>query len=116
MIKALGAREVDPSNPIEDRSTAYWDIGYAAEFEAGNFAVARKYYKHLIDEYPQDVRVFGVRKALERMDAIEAALREGRNPAPNLLGEISVSNLRQSESSVEPSIESRGSEEKLREK
>jgi tetratricopeptide (TPR) repeat protein len=115
MIKALETREVDPSNPIEDRSSAYWDIGYAAEFEAGNFAVAREYYKHLIDEYPQDVRVFGVRKALERMDAIEAALREGKNPAPNLLGEISVSNLRQSASSVEPSIESRGSEGKLRE-
>jgi tetratricopeptide (TPR) repeat protein len=115
MIKALETREVDPSNPIEDRSSAYWDIGYAAEFEAGNFAVAREYYKHLIDEYPQDVRVFGVRKALERMDAIEAALREGKNPAPNLLGEISVSNLRQSASSVESSIESRGSEGKLRE-
>jgi hypothetical protein len=49
------------------------------------------------------------------MDAIEAALREGKNPAPNLLGEISVSNLRQSASSVESSIESRGSEGKLRE-
>jgi tetratricopeptide (TPR) repeat protein len=115
MIKALGAREVDPSNPIDDRSTAYWDIAYAAEFEAGNFALAREYYRHLIDEYPQDVRVFGVRKALERMDAIEAALREGKNPAPNLLGGNSISNLRQSASSVEHSIESRGAEEKLRE-
>ena len=96
MINALEAREVDPSNPIDDRSTAYWNIAYAAEFEAGNFALAREYYRRLMNEYPQDVRIFGVRKALERMDAIEAALREGRNPAPNLLGEISVSNLRQS--------------------
>ena len=34
-----------------------------------------------MNEYPQDVRIFGVRKAFERMDAIEEALREGRNPA-----------------------------------
>ena len=88
MIKALGAREVDPSNPIDDRSTAYWNIAYAAEFEAGNFALAREYYRRLMNEYPQDVRIFGVRKALERMDAIEAALREGRNPVPNLVGEV----------------------------
>ena len=83
MIKALGAREVDPSNPIDDRSTAYWNIAYAAEFEAGNFALAREYYRRLMNEYPQDVRIFGVRKAFERMDAIKEALREGRNPVTN---------------------------------
>ncbi len=86
MIKALEAREVDPSNPIDDRSTGYWNIAYAAEFEVGNFALARGYYRRLMNEYPQDVRIFGVRKALERMDSIEAALREGRNPAPDLVG------------------------------
>jgi tetratricopeptide (TPR) repeat protein len=86
MVKALEAREVDPSNPNDDRSTAYWNIAYAAEFDAGDFALAREYYNRLLTEYPQDVRVFGVRKALERMDAVEAALREGRNPAPDLLG------------------------------
>jgi tetratricopeptide (TPR) repeat protein len=83
MIKALEAREVDPSNPIDDRSTAYWNIAYAAEFEAGNFALAREYYSRLMNEYPQDIRIFGVRKAFERMDAIEEALREGRNPVTN---------------------------------
>jgi len=92
MIKAVGAREVDPSNPIDDRSTAYWNIAYAAEFEAGNFALAREYYRRLMNEYPQDVRIFGVRKALERMDSIEAALREGRNPAPDLVGGMLPSN------------------------
>ena len=86
LIKSLDARPVDPASPIDDRSTAYWNIAYAAEFEAGNFALAREYYRRLLDEYPQDVRVFGVRKALERMDAIEAALREGRNPSQNLVG------------------------------
>ena len=86
LIKALEARPVDPASPIDDRSTAYWDIAYAAEFEAGNFALARRYYQCLIDEYPQDIRIFGVRKALERMDAIEAALRVGRNRGRNLVG------------------------------
>jgi tetratricopeptide (TPR) repeat protein len=83
MIKALGAREVDPSSPIDDRSTAYWNIAYAAEFDAGNFALAREYYRRLMNEYPQDIRIFGVRKALERMEAIEAALRAGQDPATN---------------------------------
>ena len=86
LIKSLDARPVDPANPIDDRSTAYWNIAYAAEFEAGNFALAREYYRRLMDEYPQDVRVFGVRKALERMDVVEAAVREGRNPSQNLVG------------------------------
>jgi len=86
LIKSLDARPVDPASPIDDRSTAYWNIAYSAEFEAGNFAVAREYYRRLMDEYPQDVRVFGIRKALARMDAIEAALREGRNPSQNLVG------------------------------
>ena len=83
MIKALGAREVDPSSLIDDRSTAYWNIAYAAEFDAGNFALAREYYRRLMNEYPQDIRIFGVRRALERMEAIEAALREGGNSVPN---------------------------------
>jgi tetratricopeptide (TPR) repeat protein len=83
MIKSLNTREVDPSNPMADRSTTYWNIAYAAEFEAGNFALAREYYNRLMCEYPQDVRVFGVRRAFERMDAVEAALREGRNPMPD---------------------------------
>ena len=91
MIKAVEAREVDPSNPIDDRSTAYWNIAYAAEFEAGNFELARKHYRLLMNEYPRDVRVFGIRKALQRMDMIESALREGRDPAPHLLGGMPVS-------------------------
>ena len=37
-----------------------------------------------MSEYPQDIRIFGVRKALERMDAIEETLREGREPAADL--------------------------------
>jgi tetratricopeptide (TPR) repeat protein len=86
LIKALEARPVDPASPLDDRSTAYWNIAYAAEFDAGNFPLAREYYQRLITEYPKDIRVFGARKALERMDAIEAALREGRPLARELVG------------------------------
>ncbi|HEY5743685.1 MAG TPA: tetratricopeptide repeat protein, partial [Terrimicrobiaceae bacterium] len=78
LVKAVEARPVDPASPLDDRSTAYWKIAYAAEFDAGNFPLACEYYQRLINEYPKDIRIFGARKALERMDAIKAALREGR--------------------------------------
>ena len=78
LIKALQTREVDPTTPFFELSTAYWNIAYAAEFEAGNFAIAREYYNRLMTEFPRESRVFLVRKALARMDAVEAALREGR--------------------------------------
>ena len=92
LIKALDARPIDPASPTDDRSTAYWNIAYAAEFEAGNFGLARRYYQRLIDEYPQDIRILGVRKALERMDAVEAAVRKGRNPTESLAGSAPGSN------------------------
>ncbi|MET0223276.1 MAG: tetratricopeptide repeat protein [Terrimicrobium sp.] len=86
LIKALQARPVEPSTPSDDRSTAYWNIAYAAEFEAGNFPLAREYYERLMTEYPQDIRVFGARRALERMNAVEMALREGRQPEEAISG------------------------------
>jgi tetratricopeptide (TPR) repeat protein len=86
MIKAMQSREVDPRTPFFELSTAYWNIAYAAEFEAGNFAVAREYYHRLIDEFPRESRVFAARKALARMDAVEADLREGRPLPPQYLG------------------------------
>ena len=86
MIKAIEAREVDPRTPFFELSTAYWNIAYAAEFEAGNFAVAREYYQRLINEFPRESRVFASRKALARMDAVEAAIREGRSIPPQYLG------------------------------
>jgi tetratricopeptide (TPR) repeat protein len=85
LVKAVEARPVDPASPLDDRSTAYWKIAYAAEFDAGNFSLAREYYQRLISEYPKDIRIFGARKALERMDAIESALREGRPLARELI-------------------------------
>jgi tetratricopeptide (TPR) repeat protein len=86
MIKAIGTREVDPRTPFFELSTAYWNIAYAAEFEAGNFAVAREYYQRLINEFPRESRVFASRKALARMDAVEIAIREGRAIPPHYLG------------------------------
>ena len=86
MIKAIETREVDPRSPFFELSTAYWNIAYAAEFEAGNFELAREYYQRLINEFPRESRVFASRKALARMDAIEAALREGRSIPPHYLG------------------------------
>jgi tetratricopeptide (TPR) repeat protein len=95
LIKAVEARPVDPASPLDDRSTAYWRIAYAAEFDAGNFSLAREYYQRLISEYPKDIRIFGARKALERMDAIEAALREGRPLARDLVaGQASSESLK----------------------
>jgi tetratricopeptide (TPR) repeat protein len=86
MIKAVETREVDPTTPSFELSTAYWNIAYAAEFEAGNFAIAREYYRRLIDEFPRESRVFAARNALARMDAVETALREGRSLPPQYLG------------------------------
>jgi tetratricopeptide (TPR) repeat protein len=86
MIKALQTKEVDPTTPFFELSTAYWNIAYAAEFEAGNFAIAREYYNRLMTEFPHESRVFAVRKALARMDAVEAALREDRTLPPEYLG------------------------------
>ncbi len=86
MIKAIEAREVDPRTPFFELSTAYWNIAYAAEFEAGNFELAREYYQRLINEFPRESRVFASRKALARMDAVEAAIREGRSIPPQYLG------------------------------
>ena len=86
MIKAIQTREVDPKTPFFELSTAYWNIAYAAEFEAGNFAVAREYYQRLIDEFPRESRVFAARKALKRMEVVEAALRDGRSLPPQYVG------------------------------
>jgi hypothetical protein len=81
MIQASETRELDLLNPNANKAGSFWAIAYAAEFEAGNFTVARTYYGKLIQEYPKDLRIFAAREALKRMDAVEAALREGR-PLP----------------------------------
>jgi tetratricopeptide (TPR) repeat protein len=76
-IASLEAKELDPTNPYSDNASLYWEIATIAEFEAGDFACARKYYKGLVDEYPQDQRRWGARLALTRLDEVEAKLRKG---------------------------------------
>ncbi|MCE9614608.1 MAG: tetratricopeptide repeat protein [Lentisphaerae bacterium] len=74
-LKALDSMEFDPTNPKFENSGAYWKIATIAEFEAGDFATARRFYRRLMDEYPQDIRVFAAEEALRRMDGVEARLR-----------------------------------------
>ena len=81
-IKAFEHVEIDPVNPFNEFGWAYWNIATIAEFEVGDFELARAYYRRLIEEYPKDIRVFPSQEALARMDRVEAALREGREPAP----------------------------------
>jgi tetratricopeptide (TPR) repeat protein len=82
MVLALESREYDQMSSRADSPLAYWQIAYIAEFQAGDFRLAREYYQRLIREYPKDIRIFGARRALERMDAVEAAVRAGQ-PIPS---------------------------------
>lgn len=74
-LRALDTLEVDPSNPMQENSGVYWRIATIAEFEAGDFETARRFYRRLIKEYPQDIRVYAAEEALVRMDAVEADVR-----------------------------------------
>jgi tetratricopeptide (TPR) repeat protein len=81
-IKAFENVEIDPANPFNEFAWAYWNIATIAEFEVGDFDLARQYYAKLIQEYPVDIRTFPSQQALARMDAVEQALREGRAYTP----------------------------------
>ncbi|HEY8240171.1 MAG TPA: tetratricopeptide repeat protein [Kiritimatiellia bacterium] len=74
-ITSLDATEVDPENPYNEFAWQYWNIATIAEFELGDFKTARTYYQKLLDQYPRDRRVYGVKQALKRMDEMEAKLR-----------------------------------------
>jgi tetratricopeptide (TPR) repeat protein len=80
-LAALKTTEQDPTNPFTELAWAYWNIATIAEFEVGDFAAAREYYRRLIAEYPQDQRVYGARQALARMDQVEERLRAEGGPA-----------------------------------
>ena len=67
--------EKDPLDPSVEYAWAYWNLGTIAEFEVGDFDLARKYYKELLKEYPNDIRVHGCKQALKRMDDMEALIR-----------------------------------------
>jgi tetratricopeptide (TPR) repeat protein len=81
--KAFELTEVDPADPFVEFAWAYWNLATLAEFELGDFATARKYYHLLLEKYPTDIRVYGCKQALLRMETLEAQLRaevEGRQP------------------------------------
>lgn len=83
LIQSLECAERDPLSPWSDFSVKYWVIATVAEFDVGDFDVARKYYKRLIEEQPTDVRVFMAKQALERLDRItnsESSASEGVTP------------------------------------
>jgi tetratricopeptide (TPR) repeat protein len=73
-VRSLETQESDPSNPKQDNSWPYWKIAVIAEFEVGDFATARRFYRRLVEEYPHDTRRYGAEQALRRMDALEAEL------------------------------------------
>jgi tetratricopeptide (TPR) repeat protein len=75
-IRSLETTEVDPTNPYNEFSWQYWNIATIAEFEIGDFDLARKYYTMLLNEYPRDRRIYGVKVALQRMDDMETRLRK----------------------------------------
>ncbi len=76
-IRSLETTEVDPTNPFTEFSWQYWNIATIAEFEVGDFETARTYYRKLMTEYPQDIKIYGARQGLERMDQLEEKLRGG---------------------------------------
>ena len=73
--KSFELTEVDPSDPYLEFAWAYWNLATIAEFEVGDFELARKYYRLLLDKYPTDIRVYGCKQALQRMDDLEARIR-----------------------------------------
>ena len=74
-IQEWKTSEIDPRNPIQDLSWTYWRIATVAELDVGDFALAREYYRKLIAEYPSEQRVFLAKQELQRMDELEAGLR-----------------------------------------
>lgn len=80
-MQAWKSTEIDPANPLQDLSWTYWQIATIAEFDIGDFALARDYYTRLIAEYPTEQKVFLAKQELRRMDQLEAEIRaEGSRP------------------------------------
>jgi len=75
LLQVLHTEEADPHTPI-DHAGPYWSIATLAEFDCGNFAVAREFYQKLIAEHPTDQRVFLAKRELQHMAEVEARLRQ----------------------------------------
>ena len=79
-IASVEAKEIDPANPVQNNISEYYRIGMMAQYDVGDFATARKYYRLFLKEYPRDLRAFNVKRMLLHLDATEAALRGGKQP------------------------------------
>jgi tetratricopeptide (TPR) repeat protein len=78
ILSGAAAVKSSPPGIDVDNSDNYWQVAYIAEFEIGDFTLAREYYGKLIKEYPNDARVFPSKQGLARMDIVEAAARQGQ--------------------------------------
>ena len=74
--QAWQLESADPLGPKPNPVGTYWRIATISEFDLGDFATAREFYRRLITEYPAEQRVFLAKKELERMDEIEAGIRQ----------------------------------------
>ncbi len=73
--RSLELTEVDPSDPYLEFGGRYWNIATIAEFEVGDFDLARHFYNLLLEKYPTDRLGYGCKQALKRMDELEAKIR-----------------------------------------
>jgi tetratricopeptide (TPR) repeat protein len=86
-LKAYDTHELDPTNPNQDNTGVYWSLACMAEYDVGDFATARRFYRLLLEEYPADIRVYAAKQSLKRMDEIEARFRaELAAPKPSAAG------------------------------
>jgi tetratricopeptide (TPR) repeat protein len=60
-----------------DPALTYFGIATAAQFDAGDFATARRFYRKLIAEFPNEQKSFVSKQQLQRMDDLEASIRAG---------------------------------------
>lgn len=71
-IQSWETRVLEPTTP-PNYNYEYYTIALAAEYDVGDFALARKYFQLFLKEFPTDQKAFTVRAELQRMDTIEAA-------------------------------------------
>ncbi len=76
LVQAIAHREVDPGNPNSVDASAVFRAGVAAQFDAGDFAAARKIYASFSQKFPRDPRGFSVKMLMEEMDKKEAEMRK----------------------------------------
>jgi len=70
LIQSMETWDKDPRSPKkDDRTRNYWQIAVLADFQVKDAETAKKYYRKIIEESPQDKRIYYARIALERLEA-----------------------------------------------